>query len=177
MTKHPTDDLAIHHRVVDGLARTLGPEAAGVGVIVDRGVVRLAGFLHEIASRQAAQLAAHAVPGVCAVVDDLTVRDPSFPGHHDGAVARAAAEALGAAPGVPREGIQLTMYKGNVTLRGSVVDEHQAEVAEAVVRRVPGVRSVCRDCSVTELEALDLERPPVMSRAAESRDTGGAQAW
>jgi osmotically-inducible protein OsmY len=163
-----TDDLTIRDRVLEALARALGPEAAGVGVVVDRGVVRLAGFLRAIGSRQTAQHAAHAVPGVHAVVDDLAVRDPGFPPRDNGALARAAAEALAADPGVPREGIQLTVYKGYVTLQGSVVDPHHAERAERVVRRVPGVLGVCRDCAVTDFEALDREEADAAAGATAS---------
>lgn len=171
------DDLTIRRDILDALLREIGPAAAGVGVIVDRGVVRLAGFLHAIDARQAAQRAAHAVAGVRAVVDDLTVRDAGFPEHDGGAVAQAAVEALAAAPGVPREGIQLTVYKGNVTLRGSAVDAHHAEAAEAIVRAVPGVFSVCRDCSVTDFEALEQARPGVVRGPAGFGESAGAQAW
>ncbi len=168
MTDDLTGDLMIRHRVLDGLMRGLGPEAAGVGVIVDRGVVRLAGFVHRMESRQLAQHAAHAVAGVRAVVDDLTVRDPRFPRHDDSVVARAAAEALAADHRVPREGIQLTVYKGYVTLQGSVIDPHHAEAAEAVVRGVPGVLDVCRDCTVTDFEALERGDSATVDRLADS---------
>jgi osmotically-inducible protein OsmY len=130
---------------------------------VDGGVVRLAGFVRDVNGRQAAQRVAHAAPGVRAVVDDLDVRDPRFARHDDGAVARAAADALDASRAVPREGIRLTVYKGNVTLRGSVADPRQAEAAEAVVRAVPGVLGVCRDCSVVDFDALERE-PPAAAR-------------
>ncbi len=171
MTDDLTGDLMIRDRVLDGLARGLGAEAAGVGVIVDQGVVRLAGFVRRMDSRQLAQHAAHAVAGVRAVVDDLTVRDPRFPRHDDSVVARAAAEALAADHHVPHEGIQLTVYKGYVTLQGSVIDPHHAEVAEAVVRGVPGVLDVCRDCTVTDFEALERDEPGAVDPLAD--DTGG----
>jgi osmotically-inducible protein OsmY len=169
-----TDDLTIQRRLLDDLARVLGPEAAGVGVVVDGGVVRLTGFLRAMGSRRAAQHAAHAVPGVRAVVDDLAVRDQAFPARDNGALARAAAEALATDPHVPREGIQLTVYKGYVTLQGSVVDAHHAETAERVVRRVPGVLGVCRDCTVTDFDALDREESAAADQPTDRPDGAGA---
>jgi osmotically-inducible protein OsmY len=149
-----SDDLLIRDGVLEGIVRELGPEAAGVGVVVDRGVVRLVGILRTVPARRAAARAAHAVPGVRAVVDELELRDPRFAPHDDGAVARAAADALAASPGLPHERIELTVYRGYVTLGGSVADPQRAEAAEAAVRGVPGVLGVCRDCTVVDLATL-----------------------
>jgi osmotically-inducible protein OsmY len=147
-------DKTIRDEVLGALERELGLAAAAVGVVVDRGIVTLHGFVADYAGRQAAQRAAHTPAGVAGVIDELAVRAPAHEPRSDADVARACVEALAADGRVPRQGIEMTMYKGYVTLNGAVADARHAEAAEAAVRRVPGVLGVCRNCTLVDFAEL-----------------------
>jgi osmotically-inducible protein OsmY len=111
-----------------------------IGVSVKDGVVILTGWVDSFLKEWAAEEAAHRVPGVKAVANDIEVRLPSE--RTDADIAAAAVRALEWDAGIPSDKIELTVSKGWVTLKGEVEWQYQKEDAERVVRRLSGVKGV-----------------------------------
>jgi osmotically-inducible protein OsmY len=111
-----------------------------IGVSVKDGVVILTGWVDSFLKKWAAEEAAHRVPGVKAVANDIEVRLPSE--RTDADIAAAAIRALEWDAGIPSDKIEVTVSKGWVTLKGEVEWQYQKEDAERVVRRLSGVKGV-----------------------------------
>jgi osmotically-inducible protein OsmY len=111
-----------------------------IGVSVKDGVVILSGWVDSFLKKWAAEEAAHRVPGVKAVANDIEVRLPSE--RTDADVAAAVIRALEWDAGIPSDKIEVTVSKGWVTLKGEVEWQYQKEDAERVVRRLSGVKGV-----------------------------------
>lgn len=111
-----------------------------IGVSVKDGVVILTGWVDSFLKKWGAEEAAHRVPGVKAVANDIEVRLPSE--RTDADVAAAAIRALEWDAGIPSDKIEVTVSKGWVTLKGEVEWQYQKEDAERVVRRLSGVKGV-----------------------------------
>ncbi len=60
----------------------------------------------------------------------------------DGDIARAVQNTLAGSPLVSREGIQLSIERGCITLQGVVERNWEKQAAESAVRRLGGVRRV-----------------------------------
>jgi osmotically-inducible protein OsmY len=111
-----------------------------IGVSVKDGVVILTGWVDSFLKKWDAEEAAHRVPGVKAVANDIEVRLPSE--RTDADIAAAAIRALEWDAGIPSDKIELTVSKGSVILKGEVEWQYQKEDAERVVRRLSGVKGV-----------------------------------
>jgi osmotically-inducible protein OsmY len=111
-----------------------------IGVSVKDGVVILSGWVDSFLKKWAAEEAAHRVPGVKAVANDIEVRLPSE--RTDADVAAAVIRALEWDASIPSDKIEVTVSKGWVTLKGEVEWQYQKEDAERVVRRLSGVKGV-----------------------------------
>lgn len=110
-----------------------------VGVAVHDGVVSLTGHLDTYAEKVAIKRAVERVSGVKAIVLELEVT-PS--GHHqpnDTEIAAAIEHALRWNTAVPQEQIQVTVEKGQVTLRGELEWNFQRRAAEQTIRHLSGV--------------------------------------
>ena len=135
-------DDQIQQDVLDELSFDARVQPNEVGVIVKDGVVTLAGWVDSYLKKWAAEEAAHRVPGVIAVANDIEVRLPTSSERNDADIAAAAVRALEWDAFVPIEKIEVTVSKGWVTLQGQVEWQYQKEDAERVVRRLSGVRGV-----------------------------------
>ena len=113
-----------------------------IGVVVKDGIVRLTGWVDSFAKKWAAEDAAHRVPGVMAVVNDIEVRLPNSNKRTDADIAAAAVDALQWDAFLPPGKIQVKVSDGWVTLKGEVEWEYQKEDAEWVVRRLSGIKGV-----------------------------------
>jgi osmotically-inducible protein OsmY len=128
-----------------------------IGVMVKDGVVTLTGWVDSYLKKWAAEDAAHRVPGVKAVANDIEVRLSTQ--RTDSDIAAAAVHALEWDAGIPSDKIQVTVSKGWVTLRGEVEWEYQREEAERVVRRLTGVTGVTNLITVKpRVTATDLKK-------------------
>lgn len=112
--------------------------------VVDR-IVALTGTTRTYAGKVAAQRAAHHVPGVLDVVDDVVV-PPS--GHSDVELAQAVRHALEWHVCVPDQRLSSTVTRGHVTLTGRVDVLREREDAEAAVRVLRGVCGVSNEIVV-----------------------------
>jgi osmotically-inducible protein OsmY len=105
----------------------------------------------------AAEEAAHRVPSVKAVANDIEVK--LLTERTDADIAEAAIHALDWDAGVPSDKIKVTVSKGWVTLRGEVEWQFQRQDAERVVRRLSGVKGVTNLIVVKpRATAQDLKR-------------------
>ncbi len=130
-----------------------GPTSS-ITVQVDHGVVVLQGTVEHWAQRAAAQEAAHRVPGVKDVVNDIVVRFPVSLAHADADIARLVRGELGGHRQLPGERIHATVSAGWVRLTGTVDSERQRRDVERVVRAIEGVRGVTNDIVAHGLPAV-----------------------
>jgi osmotically-inducible protein OsmY len=135
-------DDQIQKDVLDELEWDARVRPNEVGVIVKDGVVTLTGWVDSFVKKWAAEEAAHRVPGVVAVANDIEVRLPASAERTDADIATAAVHALEWDASVPAEKIKVTVSNGWVTLEGEVESQHQKEDAERAVRRLTGVKGV-----------------------------------
>jgi osmotically-inducible protein OsmY len=90
----------------------------------------------------AAEEAAHRVRGVKAVANDIEVKLPSSSPRTDQDIAAAVVRALERDAYIPIDGLDVTVSKGWVTLKGEVEWQYQKGDAERAVRRLTGVAGV-----------------------------------
>ena len=135
-------------------------EATKVGVTADRGVVTLTGTVGSFAEKLAAQEAAHRVPGVLDVANDLQVKVAEGAARTDTEIAQAVRRALEWDALVPGQSIQSTVSDGWVTLAGSVAYLRQGQDALRAVRNLAGVRGVTNQLRVVPptLRPGDVQR-------------------
>ena len=114
----------------------------GIRVAVKLGIVTLTGCVDAYIKRWAAEEAARSVHGVRALANEVEVRLPPSAVRGDGELADAAVRAVNWDALIPVDGLDITVSKGWITLKGDVDWQFQKEDAERVVRRLTGVRGV-----------------------------------
>jgi hyperosmotically inducible protein len=135
-------DAAIQQSVLRELHWDTRVDETAIGVEVSEGIVTLRGVVGSWAERVAAQDAAHRVPDVQDVANDIEVRLPGAPGRTDTDIARSVRHALEWDVFVPEEHVRTTVTNGEVTLEGHVDTFREAQAAERAVRDLVGVRAV-----------------------------------
>jgi osmotically-inducible protein OsmY len=126
--------LELHHR-----AHLTEPD---VDVEVNDGVVTLTGRVSSWAKRTAAQTAAHHVPTVRDVANDIEVSPARYEEPTDTQLAHAVRCVLDRRVPISAPQIHSTVWHGQVRLEGEVEFLTEREDAEWAVREVPGVRKV-----------------------------------
>ena len=135
-------DEQIQRAVLDELKFDAAVQPNEIGVAVKDGIVTLTGWVDSYLKKWSAEEAAHRVPGVRAVANDIEVRLPTSSERTDADVAAAVVRALDWDAFIPSDKIQVTVSNGWVTLRGEVEWGFQRADAERVIRRITGVRGV-----------------------------------
>jgi len=168
---HKTEmtDCQIQQAVLRELAWDTRVRVAEIGVAVERGVVTLAGTVESWAKRVAAQQAAHRVPCVLDVVNEIDVRIAGSEGLSDAELAHAVFRALEWHVLVPHGRILTTVSKGWVTLEGTVETWSQHEDAELAVRALPGVVRVTNVIKVVPPAVAGSELRKSIEAALERR--------
>jgi len=110
-------------------------DATCIGVEVEHGIVALTGRVHSYGERVAAVAAAHRIPGVLHVADELHVK--GIAELNDTDIAELVRGAL-----LPTSPIHSTISDAIVTLSGKVAAAAQREDAVRAVRRLRCVRAV-----------------------------------
>jgi osmotically-inducible protein OsmY len=141
-------DEHIHQEVLRELRWDSRVADTEVGVEVDQGVVTLTGTVASYAKKLAAQAAAHRIPGVLDVANDIHVKIPGSSGRTDTEIAQAVRQALEWDVLVPDTSIASTVTDGWVTLEGQVERLREREDAERAVRHLQGVRGVTNKLGV-----------------------------
>src|SRR5258708_7623303 len=91
-----------------------------IGVAVKDGIVTLTGWVDSYLKKMAAEEAAHRVPGVKAVVNEIEVRLPGSAERTDHDLAKAVLNALRWDAAIPTGKVDVTVSQGWVTLKGEV---------------------------------------------------------
>jgi osmotically-inducible protein OsmY len=154
-------DAQLHRRVLDELKWDTRVDETDVGVEVDDGVVTLTGHVDSYAKKLAVEHAAHRVPGVLDVANDVQVHIPGSLSKTDTEIAQAVRRALEEDVFVPAERIETTVANGWVTLSGEVDYYRQREEAERAIFRNRGVRGITNMLTVHAREV-----PPFVIREA-----------
>jgi len=149
-------DAQMHQDVRHELGWDSRVDDTSVSVAVDQGVVTLTGTVASYAAKLAAQDAAHRVPGVLDVANDLYVEIPVPLGCTDTEIAQAVRHALAWDVLVPDTRITSTVTGGWVTLDGRVDRLRERADAERAVWRLRGV------CGVTNTIVVC---PPIVQSA------------
>ena len=113
-----------------------------IGVGVKDGIITLTGWVDSYLKKMAAEEAAHRLPGVKAVANDIEVRLPGFAERTDTDLAAAVLNALRWDAAIPTGKVDVTVSQGWVTLKGEVEYAFQKRDAERAVRRLSGVKGV-----------------------------------
>ena len=142
-------DSQIQEQVLRELCWDSRIMANEIGVEVKGGIVTLQGTVDHFARKLAAREAAHRVPGVLDVADEIQVRIPGILHRTDTDLAQAVRAALEWDVFVPEEKIQSTVSHGWVTLDGIVETLLQRDDAEQSVRRLQGIRGVVNNIRVS----------------------------
>src|SRR5271169_2743295 len=132
-------DLELQKDVLDELEFEPSVNAAHIGVIANKGVVTLTGFVMSYAEKLAAERAARRVKGVKAIAEEIEVRLPSGTRHADDEIAARAVNILKWQVGLPADRITVKVERGIVTLTGEVEWRFQKTDAEHVVHKLSGV--------------------------------------
>lgn len=141
-------NVQIQAEVLDELRHDRHIQASDIGVRVEEGVVALTGTICSYAKKVAAAEAAHRVPGVLDVANDIRVRLPRVAERTGTEIAHAVRRALAADWLVPDHLIRTTVCNGWVTLEGNVPRPEDLLEAERVVRAVPDVAEVVNRLAV-----------------------------
>ncbi|SRR5581483_2035523 len=150
-------DQEIQKDVLDELRWDATVQPNEIGVSVKDGVVTLTGWVDSYLKKWAAEEAAHRVPGVKAVANDIEVKLATE--RTDADIAEAAVHALEWDAAIPSDKVKVTVSKGWVTLRGEVEWQYQRQDAERVVRRLTGVKGVTNLITVKPgVTPVDLKR-------------------
>ncbi len=145
-------DEAIQQDVLEELKWDTRVRPNEIGVSVKDGIVTLTGWVDSYLKKIAAEEAAHRVPGVKAVANDIEVRLPGSAERTDADLAKAVLNALRWDASIPAGKIDVTVSQGWVSLKGEVDYGFQKRDAERAVRRLAGVKGVTN---------LIIVRPPV----------------
>ena len=135
-------DEAIQADVLEELKWDSRVRPNEIGVAVKDGIVSLTGWVESYLKKMSAQEAAHRVPGVKAVANDIEVRLPDSAERTDPDLAGAALSGLRWDAGIPTDKIDITVDHGWVTLKGVVNYYFQKRDAERAIERLSGVRGV-----------------------------------
>ncbi len=135
-------DVQLKADVSDELAWDPAINSTHVGVMVQDGVVTLAGHLDSFAEKHAVERAVRRVAGVRGIALDLDVRLSTEHQRTDADIAGAATAALALNTLVPRGQVKVEVEKGWVTLTGEVDWGYQLASAEQCIRPLAGVRGL-----------------------------------
>ncbi len=123
---------------------------SGIEVAVENAVVTLTGTVSSYAKRVAAQEAAHLVPGVLDVANDIEVKPVGAFIRTDTDIAMAVRNALEWDALIDNERIQSTVSDGWVTVEGDVDFWREREDAERAILRLAGVVGVVNKIKIQE---------------------------
>jgi osmotically-inducible protein OsmY len=143
------DDMQIRQDVLREIARDSRLDGEALRVSVDGGMVTLTGSVPSYIEKLAAREAAHRVPGVRDVADEVKVVLPGTIQISDAQIARLVRTTLEMDVLVPHKRIQTTVSDGWVTLEGHVDLWRQFEDAERAVRHLVGVVGITNKLVVT----------------------------
>lgn len=154
-----SSDLALHDAVRAELAYDPGMDAARIGVVVNQGIVTLAGTVTNAENKSLAARTTFRVPGVRALVNHLRIDEDGMTRWSDEAIALNAIGWLARKLGEAAHFIHVTVEKGHLLLSGTIKTEALKERAAKEAETVSGVGAITNAITVTEPPcAEDIKR-------------------
>ena len=151
-------DLKLKENVLAELNAEPRVNPAHIGVIIKGGVVTLTGTVETLSEKLAAVRATQHVSGVRGVADEIEVNIGPSQLRSDTDIAQAALETLNANWVIPKEGINVTVEHGWVTLEGEVYWEFERRQAYQTVNNMVGVKGVTNGLKIKpRLQPKDVE--------------------
>src|SRR5258708_22683593 len=135
-------DEAIQTDVLEELKWDAHVRPNEIGVAVKDGIVTLNGWVDSFLKKMAAQEAAHRVPGVKAVANDIEVRLPGFAERTDPDLAAAVLNALQWDAAIPAGKVDVTVSQGWVTPKGEADHGFQKRDALRAICRLSGTKGI-----------------------------------
>lgn len=152
-------DIALRQDIIDELEFEPRVNAAHIGVVVDKGVVTLSGYVSSYAEKLAAEKAVKRVRGVHAIAEEIEVRFPSDKKTADDEIASRAVSILRWSSVVPPNSVMIKVQDGRVNLSGQVDWQFQRSAAEAEIRRLSGVVGVMNSITIKpHVKPVDIKR-------------------
>lgn len=142
------DEKMLQQNVMDELDWEPSVDSTHIGVLVEKGVVTLTGYVSSYAEKRKAEEAARRVKGVRAIAEEIEVRLPGDKRHEDDQIAERALKILDWDATLPKGAIQVKVEAGVVTLTGTVDWLYQRSAADAHVQRLGGVIAVRNDIQI-----------------------------
>ena len=169
-------------------------QAGRIGVEVTDGVVTLAGHVASYGEKWDAERAAQRVSGVKALAVEIEVRLPALGQRADADIARAAQNTLEWMLSASRDGIQVLVEGGWITLSGKVDWQYQQQAAADGVRHLMGVTGVSNqiviaprvnlgvvkadiEAALTRRAKADAQRISVQVSGSDVTLTGRVDSW
>ena len=151
------NDSQIQQDVLNELKSDPSVTATEVSVTASNGIVTLRGTVPHYYEKSTAENAAQRVGGVRAVCDEIKVDLVTAYERDDQQIAEAALNALKWSYAVP-EGVQVTVEKGWVTLKGVAEWDYERNAARTAVSQLMGVCGVSNNITLKpKVEASDIK--------------------
>jgi len=130
------NDKELRQNVIEELDFEPSIESANIGVAVENGVVTLSGHVPDYAQKLAAERTTWRVKGVKAIAQELQVRFPEELQYSDDEIAQRALSSLQWNVVVPRDGVQVRVQNGWVTLTGELDWNYQRDAAVSFMKQI-----------------------------------------
>ena len=143
-------DSEIKEDVLDELMWQPNIDETQIGVIVEKGVVTLTGFVDTYAKKTAAIEAVKNVKGVKAVANDIEVKYGSDYKKTDKEIAKAVVNALSWNSSVPDDKLSIEVRDGWVYLSGQLEWHYQKDAARKAVENLLGVKGVINNITLKQ---------------------------
>lgn len=143
-------DSEIKEDVLDELMWQPNIDETQIGVIVEKGVVTLTGFVDTYAKKTAAIEAVKNVKGVKAVANDIEVKYGSDYKKTDKEIAKAVVNALSWNSSVPDDKLSIEVRDGWVYLSGKLEWHYQKDAARKAVENLLGVKGVINNITLKQ---------------------------
>jgi len=153
------NDLSLRQHILDELEFDPRVNAAEIGVIVENGVATLTGHVANYAEREAAEQVVSRVKGVRGIAQEIEVRIFGAAATDDDDIAARAVKMLDWDVCVPKDTVQVRVFKGWITLTGKVEWQYQKDAAYASVKSLAGVVGVSNLIEIKpQLSAMDIKK-------------------
>ena len=139
---------ALREAVLNELAADPAVRGIEIGVVVEDGVITLAGHVESLQTRIAAERAVKRVDGVRSIANDLLVKMQGE--RTDTEIAREALHRLRNNVSIPPE-VQAVVSRGCITLDGTVSWMYQRVAAENAVRHLRGVTHISNEITLRSI--------------------------
>jgi len=136
------DEITLRKNILDELEFEPSIAAANIGVAVESGIVTLSGHVSSYSQKEAAERVVRRASGVRGIAQELEVRLLGAYRTDDDDIARRAANMLDWNVSLPRNGVQVKVQKGWLTLTGKVEWQYQKEAASYAVHDLAGVTGI-----------------------------------